>query len=206
MEPQTISDWISREINVAMHASFWVAVAGVGLVIWWMLDRHYRGRLDTKDATIQHQDRVIQDYKDKLAGATPEEARARIEALESRLKDIAPRTLTPAQRAKLTEAMRPFEGQFIQFDADIDSGEAINLQQVLLRSFSAANWNISQSASHISYGLEERAPGMTIFICDTEHPSPAEEALMRELTDFGLDYRVAHNLGGGIRVMITARF
>lgn len=206
MDFKALGDWLSGEISVALHVSFWVAVGVVGLVIWRILERHYQGRLATKDDLIALRNAQLQDYKDKLSGATPDEAKKRIEALERRLNDIAPRNINSEQRARLAEVMRPFEGGHIQIDADGDHHESVHLQQVLLRAFSEANWNISQSASHVVYGQEERLPGMAVFISDPEHPTAAEHALMRELTAFELPYKVGKNAQDGIRIFITARF
>jgi hypothetical protein len=69
----------------------------------------YGGRLSSKDAQIELQDRQLADYRDKLQGASPEEAKARIDALEKRLGQFEPRRLTDNQRKILIERARVYD-------------------------------------------------------------------------------------------------
>ncbi len=80
-----------------------MAVSIGGLMEW-----SYGGVVRNKDSIISNKDSEIaflksqrDDYKDKLSGASPAEAKARIDHLEARLAAIEPRRLTKEQRATL---------------------------------------------------------------------------------------------------------
>jgi hypothetical protein len=95
-------------------APFLIAAFVVGVVIWRVLNHHYKGRLETKDDLIRLKDGQLQDYKDKLSGATPDEAKEQIAALRKEIEALEPkqRTLTPDQKKALTEfaATKQFVG------------------------------------------------------------------------------------------------
>jgi len=66
---------------VVTSASIPFAIAVV--VIWFVVGWSYSALLSSKrPAQIELQDRQLADYKQKLDGATPEQARAKIEALD----------------------------------------------------------------------------------------------------------------------------
>src|ERR1700733_5100966 len=50
--------------------------------IWWLMDWRYGSIVASKAGQIELQDRQLADYKQKLDGASPDQAKAKIEALE----------------------------------------------------------------------------------------------------------------------------
>lgn len=105
--PQSLQDlvngWPMIEAN---PATFIAIVVVIAFAEWVILRFWYGGRLSSKDAQIELQDRQLADYRDKLQGASPEEAKARIDALEKRLGQFEPRRLTDNQRKILIERAR----------------------------------------------------------------------------------------------------
>lgn len=184
---------------------FLVAIGIVAIVVWRILKHHYEGRLATKDELIRLREGQVQDYKDKLSGATPDEARARMDALENRLRLVEPRRLTVAQRERITEAMKPFEGGWIHIDADKSVPDATSLQQAMLHAFSDANWNISQSSPIVVDLYDDPSSGMIVGLTDPASPKPAEVALIRELSAIGITFDIRKATEHGIRILITAR-
>lgn len=86
--------------------------------LYWFFKRDLAAKdaqIAGKTAQIELQDRQIADYKEKLQGATPDQAKARIEELEARLEArltrLEPRTLTIEQRRTLVETARIPPGQ-----------------------------------------------------------------------------------------------
>jgi hypothetical protein len=63
-------------------AIFAMAVLVVAALIWIAMRWAYGARIQHKDAQIALQQAQIDDYRRKLDGASPDEARARIAALE----------------------------------------------------------------------------------------------------------------------------
>jgi hypothetical protein len=71
--------------------SYAVAVLVAAAIIWWIMTWGYGREM----SLLKQQ---VADYKDKLSGASPDQARARIDALEARLARVEPRRLTEEQR------------------------------------------------------------------------------------------------------------
>jgi hypothetical protein len=52
MDFQALGTWLSSEIDVLSHVSFWVVVGAVALVIWKVVQREYATRLANAESTI----------------------------------------------------------------------------------------------------------------------------------------------------------
>ncbi|RJT42671.1 hypothetical protein D3227_02125 [Mesorhizobium waimense] len=87
----------------------------------------------------------IESYKEKLDGASPEEARLRIDRLEARIRQLeatAPRTLGPEQMEAIAEAGRRSPGRIlITYDSAASDGGALQAQ--FLQAFRKAGWTAS---------------------------------------------------------------
>jgi hypothetical protein len=92
-------------IRANLPTFFLILVVIVGAV-WLVFSFSYGQILASKDAQIQLQDRQITDYKEKLQGATPDQAKARIDDLENRLKRVEPRGLTDEQKRAFIQSAR----------------------------------------------------------------------------------------------------
>ena len=55
--------------------------------VWVAFSWAYGGVLASKNGQIELQDRQLADYPDKLTGATPEEAKAKIDAREDKVRN-----------------------------------------------------------------------------------------------------------------------
>jgi len=62
--------------------TFFVILVLMVSVVWIVVNWSYSGELASKNGQIELKDRQLADYRDKLKGATPEEAKAKIDALE----------------------------------------------------------------------------------------------------------------------------
>jgi len=84
------------------------AILAVALaVMWTALHWSYRAALENKDNHIAFLERRLSEYRDRLNGATPDEARKRIDALDAEVKTLRvrlqPRQLTQAQRQAIID-------------------------------------------------------------------------------------------------------
>jgi acyl-CoA synthetase (AMP-forming)/AMP-acid ligase II len=91
--------WLQEVVNgwpmIWANIPTFIAILVVMLVaVWIALNYLYGQQIASKDAQIQLLDRQVADYKDKLHGASPDQAKARIDALEKRLGQFEPRRLT----------------------------------------------------------------------------------------------------------------
>jgi hypothetical protein len=112
---QSIKDHIASEWAVIVNAPVTIIAATIviGLLIWRALAWADGAVIAAKDATIQTITADNNSYKDKLSGASPEQAKAqlesmtgKIEELEAKLTDLAARRLTDHQKVILTENLR----------------------------------------------------------------------------------------------------
>ena len=92
-------------IRANLPTFFVILFLAIG-VIWVVVNWSYSAVLASKNGQIELQDRQLADYRDKLKGATPEEAKAKIDALEEKVRNtIGDRweVLTNDEVAKLVE-------------------------------------------------------------------------------------------------------
>jgi hypothetical protein len=113
--PQWMQDlfagWPMIRANLPTFFVILVLILGA---VWWLMDWRYGGIITNRDSEIALLKGQRDDYKDKLSGATPDQAKAKIEALESRLATLEPRLaaveprgLTVAQRAAMIARLSP---------------------------------------------------------------------------------------------------
>ncbi len=120
---------------------FAVLVIVVAGLIWAATNWSYSSVLASKNAQIELQDRQLADYKQKLGGATPEEAKAKIDALEKTIHlTIGSRwqPLTQTESDRLTAAVAPLPKRRIQVMYANQLGK--DLAQSIADAFTKAGW------------------------------------------------------------------
>lgn len=97
-EFESIVASVSKEFDTVQSAPIPFAVITflVFLIAWRVYDQLYRRQIISLEALIALRNSQLDDYKDKLSGATPDEAKARIDRLEQQLKTIYPRGVIAA--------------------------------------------------------------------------------------------------------------
>src|SRR5262249_2515916 len=102
----------------AAPVPFALVVVGLATGVWVVFNYSYSTILSSKNAQLELADRQIADYKQKLGGASPDEARARMDELEKGLKALTqqikvlqPRRLTAEQRHTIIERSRSLSGR-----------------------------------------------------------------------------------------------
>jgi hypothetical protein len=80
-----------RVIREAPEAIALTAILAIGMS-YFAFQQFYRERLAALDDRIVSQERLLTDYRNKLRGATPEEAATQIEKLTSLLADTQKRS------------------------------------------------------------------------------------------------------------------
>lgn len=106
-----ILEYIQKEWAVISGAPITFLVLSVlvfGLAFWF-----FKERLSSAKDLIKMRDQRIADYEAKTGASSPDEAKARMDALEARVDALSPRTISAAQR----QSMMPF--------LDIHSGSRI---------------------------------------------------------------------------------
>ena len=187
---ETIKDYILGEFKViaGAPASFVLAGLGVGALVWIGLSWAKNSIIDNLNGQIQLQDRQIADYKEKLNGATPSEAKARIDSLEARLCRIEPRRLSAEQRNIIASFVTVPSGvnYVISAQSDMacrDCRQYLENFQDILRN---AHWNIEQIS--LSNATAASPKGIAILTPDTGHPLPEASALTTALVAAKIDF------------------
>ena len=202
--------YVVGEMRVIADAPgiFVAAILVMGFAIWWAMDWRYGGIVANRDAQISTIQSQRDEYRDKLQGATPDEAKAKIEQLETRLARIEPRRLSKEQRAELISSLRtatggPYSiaiiseasGDSPQFAADISSAFR-----------TAGGWQISEPSV---MGLGNRPPhGIAVQFRDLNNPPPEGQIVLSALRAAGFKFDIQHggDPQGHIALLICTRF
>jgi hypothetical protein len=184
---------------LAAPVPFLLVVGIVGIVIWRFLSHHYSGRLSAKDDLLTLRQAQLDDYKEKLSGASPDEAKARLDALEQRIEDgfkaLAPRTLSDDQRQKLVEILDGLNGNHVIISQDAAVADARPLAQSIAAAFLAARWTAS---TPMVMGLGNPPPsGIGIKVPDQNNLSPPQRAIYDAFKAAGIPFDI-QNGGAGI--------
>ncbi len=110
--------------------AIWVIVKGMGAAT----ESALRERISLRD------DQLL-DYKEKLSGASPDEAKQRIEALEHRLAELEPMTIPHLQQEAMVNVLRVAAGQVSIF-REMGSASLSKLHSQLSSVLKQARWTV----------------------------------------------------------------
>src|SRR5271157_1162636 len=121
---QIVAEWrVIKDAPLTIAAAFVVISLGAWRVVSWADSTTISG----KDATIETLKTQNDAYKDKLSGASPDEAKARIDTLEARLAKLEPRRI-PSDKLNIMSAIlkNVSQGEHnIAIEADISCTDCI---------------------------------------------------------------------------------
>ncbi len=132
-----LAKYILGEFSVIRGApiAFMLSIVAVGSLIFYLMTWGY-GR---ENSYLRTQ---LDDYKEKLKGATPQEARDRIDQLEKMANLVIGKRwqpLLPAEIAKLSEQLKPIVNHFmVQIMYENALGQ--ELAQTIVDAFNKAGW------------------------------------------------------------------
>lgn len=157
-----------------------VPVIAAGIAIWfllrWYFSGTYKTRLDNAKSTKELLERQLQEYRDKLSGASPDEAKARLDALEARLDGLSPRRLSSDQRNVLSAALDKFSGSPVDIYQDMGVPDARRLSQDIGAAFNAARWDVTTPSI---MGLNSPPiSGIAIKVSNSENLTEAQAAIV----------------------------
>jgi hypothetical protein len=167
---------------------FAIAVVIAGIVLWFAIGWFYSGVLNSKIAQIELLDRQVADWKQKTEKSTPDEAKARIDDLEARVKRLEPRTLSAVQRSQIANFVQvPAGSTYVMvIGADMDCTDcyqyAIDFQGIL----SDAHWRHEMIRVMARQGASPK--GVAIVTPDPSAPLPEAVALAHGLTAAGIPF------------------
>jgi hypothetical protein len=139
--------------------------------------------------------RELAQYREKLGGASPEEAKAALDvlaeqvtALEARLK---PRRVSAQQQRTIAERLKaPAGGRYalaiVQEGGCWDCPQFAEDLEGALRS--APGWTVSH---RVIMGLARRPPhGLAVVVADPAHPAAQESLLLQALQAAGIEFDI----------------
>src|SRR5665213_718041 len=100
------SGWPIIKANLPTFLVILVVMIGA---VWVVVNWSYSGVLASKNGQLELQDRQLADYRDKLKGATPDEAKAKIDALERTLRTAVGQSWTPLSKSQIDELASKLE-------------------------------------------------------------------------------------------------
>lgn len=178
---------------------FLAALIASWFVMRWFIRGHYETRLANADSTVSLQERQIHEYKEKLSGATPDEAKARFDALENRLEQLSAmglggRRISQAQRDAMVGILEIFRGATIEIIMDGSAGDMILLHKDFTEAFSRAGWLVCGATVT---GVPSHPPtGLALGVRNAQQLTPEQSCIERALKAAGIPY----DLHGGARL------
>lgn len=168
----------------------WAFAAWTAIIIAavWAIVTHLKANtVETLESRLKLRDDEIADYKRKLSGASPDEARSRIDALELSVSLLMPRRLSADQVEAFTAAARMCAGvATINYDMAYASGSG--LSQQLTKALSDADWEVRNG---IVGGPSFRpAEGVNIHLSPEPERSPAERSLVCAFQAAGIAFAI----------------
>jgi hypothetical protein len=167
--------------------TFAVAAILVAGIVWAALDWKYSAQISDLQSRLSLRDDQINDYKNKLSGATPDEAKNRLDALELQVKALSPRRLTETQKDKIVQSLRGVSGN-ISIAQDMGAPDAKVYTGDLALAFQAAGWAVTLPAV-LGVGNPPRT-GVGLRVANPAALRPAELATKTALEAAGIAFDI----------------
>lgn len=143
-----MAEWLVKLLEqwavvTAAPIPFAIVTIILGAVIWIVIGWSYSAILNSKNAQIELQDRQLADYREKLGGASPSEAKAELDALKDKVRHTigekwAP--LTASEIAALKDKLVALPKKIcVQIMYENYLGK--DLAQTFLDAFKQAGWD-----------------------------------------------------------------
>jgi len=160
----------------------------VTFVVWAVVNHLKANQIETLSARLVLRDDEISDYKRKLSGASPSEAKARIEALEQAIARMSPRRILPEQITAFISVARASQGTaYVAYDGSYAAGAALAGQ--IQRALTQAGWMVHTG---VVLGPEYHPPeGILVCLRPSGERTPQEQAFVSAMEAAKLPFAVA---------------
>jgi hypothetical protein len=202
-----ILPYLLWELRVARHAP--VILSGAALLVLLIAAGavwHFRG----ESAALRQE---LSEYRDKLGGASAEEAKRALDALTNEVTAlearVKPRRVDARQREILMERLKLPNGTQYPL-AIVHEGGCWDCPQYAadlagaLRSIPGV-----QVSNRVTMGLAQRpARGLAVVLSDPQHPSAQEAVLLQALQGAGIEFdleRARSPLDKGVALLLAAK-
>lgn len=182
--------------------SFAAAVIAIGIVIAGFSELIHHAEIAGKDATIETQKTEIDAYKDKLNGATPDEAKkqidnskARIADLETRVAKVEPRGLKDNERIAIKASLEfiGVSASNIVLSHELSCTDCAQFATDFGDVLKSAHWGFVPSG--VMGAMMASPKGLAIVTPDAANPLPEAKALADALTAAKIPFDMVQNPG-----------
>ena len=184
-----IAKTLRDQFVIALHEPRPVLAVAVLLFVGMRLyfKSYYAGRLADAESTEKLLERQVQEYKDKLSGASPDEARARFAALEERIAELTPPCLTAKQRDAIARGLSGIGG-ILTVVEDLSASKPVRrLTHEIRAAVSAGGW--SAGTGQIIAPLNRPPAALTLYV--SEEPNPYRDRVISAFSEAGLELGIA---------------
>ncbi|MGH6987215.1 MAG: hypothetical protein ACRED9_10310 [Caulobacteraceae bacterium] len=169
-----------------IHApiAFFGALIIVFAAAYWAVRFRYHGTVASLQGRLDLKTAEADDYKRKLGGATPDEARERLDALEARVTEMGNRRLTGAHRQRLISALS-ITPAHVAIWHDMNAAGAADLAGDLRAVFQAAGWSVGGGMA----GLSGAPPsGLSVAVATPRQLTPPQRAIVSSFREVGIRF------------------
>ncbi|WP_132250237.1 hypothetical protein [Methylobacterium segetis] len=174
----------------AISVFFLTSVAAIS--VWTVINWSYSSRMESLEGRLKLKDDQIADYKEKLSGATPLEAKQRIDALEYQIKALSPRRISSDQKQIIINNLAGIKS-IVSIAQDMAAPDAKQLSADLAAAFRGAGWGVMLP---MVLGPSNVPPsGIALRVRDANALQPIEVRARSALQAAGIEFEVQ----GGMR-------
>ncbi len=171
-----------------------VPFVAVAIALWFAMRAYYRAhyskQLADSEARLKLRDDEIADYRRKLDGASPDEAKAALEKLQAEVNSLKPRRLTRANVAEMIGTLAGSKGR-VHLIADMSCADARPIVEGFAAAFGSVGWTISTGAAAGPVGISRT--GIRALIREGA-TAPASAAGIEALKASGLPFELSQGL------------
>lgn len=188
---QDFQDFFAGEWVVVSGAPFGFAAAilAAALLLYWIFRARYQDRLDTLEQRLKLRDDQISQFQSKVGSTSPDEVKARIDALEARVHAIAPRRATEAQKASIKADIASAPG-IAQFRYDSGGGDSKSFGEELREVFRGAGWRTS-SLNVLSASMMTSTTGLLVIVTDPTNLTSKQSSVVAALRKASIAFDIA---------------
>lgn len=177
--------YLGQEWKVIGGAPFTFAIALLlaGAVIWAVLKGINAGTESALRERLSFKDDQLIEYKEKLAGASPEEAKQLISALERRILELEPPSISEDHRKAMGLILQRTPGRVSIF-REMGSANLAKLHSQLSSLFKEAGWQVTNGTG-MDMNFE---PATNVTVTSPSKVAPAFQALDEALRVASIAY------------------
>lgn len=198
---ETIIKYVVGEMRVIAGAlaTFVIALLVLGTAIWWAIDWKYAAVISQQDHVISNKDSEISllkgqrdEYKDKLGGSSPDQAKARLDALEKIVSQLKPRRLSPEQSNTLVGLLRQIPSKkTIELTTDLSCSDCSLFAADLRNVFERTGWTVISDGVMGPNPSRLSAKGQSILIGNPQSPTADERSVVEALKQIAVPVDIA---------------